>query len=250
MIESEDLNYLVNKNIIFTNTRSKATGKNTIINADSFKFNRSTNELTANGNAEIEDLVKKIIVESDRITFFKNKEIFNSKGKSRAFDNGLTINADEFEYNKTLNIANAYKNVVINDKFQDVLIFTENSTYFRNKEKIITEGKTEAISENKYNFKSKDTVFLRNEGILSSKFNTIITDDDDNFYNLSNFNFLTKTKILRGNNIKITTNYKKDKSDDFLFSNAILNLEEKNLKEKILRFSYTITFFKKKKKNF
>ena len=32
-----------------------------------------------------------------------------------------------------------------------------------------------------YNYiKSKDTVFLRNEGILSSEFNTIITDDDDN----------------------------------------------------------------------
>ena len=250
LIESEDLNYLVNKNIIFTNTRSKATGKNTIINADSFKFNRSTNELNANGNAEIEDLIKKIIVQSDRINFFKNKERFSSKGKSKAFDNGLTINADEFEYDKTLNIANASKNVVINDETQDVIIFTENSTYFRNKEKIVTQGKTEAISENKYNFKSKDTVFLRNEGVLSSKFKTIITDDEDNFYNLNNFNYLTNTKILRGNNIKITTNYKKENSDDFLFSNAIFNLEEKEFKGKDTKIFLHNNIFQKEKEKF
>jgi len=250
LIESEDLNYLVNKNIIFTNTRSKATGKNTIINADSFNFNRSTNELKAQGNAEINDLVKKIIVQSDRINFFKNEERFDSKGKSKAFDNGLTINADEFEYNKILNIANAYKNVVINDEIQDVIIFTENSTYFRNKEKIITEGKTEAISENKYNFNSKDTVFLRNKGELSSEFNTIITDDDDNFYNLKNFNYLTKTKLLRGNNIKITTNYKKEKSDNFIFSNGIFDLEKKEFKGKDTKVFLHNNIFQKEKEKF
>ena len=250
MIESDDLNYLVNKNIIFTNTRSKATGKNTIINADSFKFNRSTSELNANGNAEIEDLVKKIIIQSDRINFFKNIERFSSKGKSKAFDNGLTINADEFEYNKTLNIVNAYKNVIINDEIQDVIIFAENSTYFRNKEKIITEGETEAISENKYNFKSKDTVFLRNKGELSSEFNTIITDDDNNFYNLKNFNYLTKSKILRGNNINIITNYKKEKSDDFIFSNGIFNLEKKEFSGKDTKIFLHNNIFQKEKEKF
>ena len=250
LIETDDLNYLVNEEIIFTNSRSKATGKNTIIKADSFKFNRSTNELNAHGNAEIEDLVKKIIVESEKINFFKNNEKFNSKGNSKAYDNGLTINADEFEYNKTLNIANAYKNVVINDEIQDLIIFAENSTYFRSKEKIITEGKTEAISENKYNFKSKDTIFLRNEGVLSSEFKTIITDDENNFYDLDNFNYLIKTKILRGNNIKIATNYKKKNSDDFLFSNAIFNLEKKEFKGKDTKVFLHSNIFQKEKEKF
>ena len=130
------------------------------------------------------------------------------------------------------------------------MIFAENSTYFRNKEKIITEGKTEAISENKYNFKSKDTVFLRNEGILSSQFNTIVTDDDDNFYNLSNFNFLTKTKILRGNNIKITTNFKKENSDDFIFSNGIFNLDKKEFNGKDTKIFLHNNIFQKEKEKF
>ena len=73
MIESEDLNYLVNKNIIFTNTRSKATGKNTIINADSFKYNKKQNELFANGNVIIDDLLNNILIESEDLNYLVNK---------------------------------------------------------------------------------------------------------------------------------------------------------------------------------
>ena len=38
LIETENVTYKKNEEIIFTNTRSKATGKNTIINADSFEY--------------------------------------------------------------------------------------------------------------------------------------------------------------------------------------------------------------------
>ena len=44
LIETENIIYKKNEEIIFTNSRSKATGKNTIINADSFKYNKNTNE--------------------------------------------------------------------------------------------------------------------------------------------------------------------------------------------------------------
>jgi len=71
--------------------------------------------------------------------------------------------------------------------------------YLRNKEKIFTYGKTEAVVQSKYNFNSKDTELFRNEKKLQSSEKTVVTDDDDTVYNLDNFEYLIETKILKGN---------------------------------------------------
>ena len=60
LIETENVTYKKNEEIIFTNTRSKATGKNTIINADSFEYKKKQNELHAYGNVIIDDLLNDI----------------------------------------------------------------------------------------------------------------------------------------------------------------------------------------------
>ena len=69
LIETENVTYKKNEEIIFTNTRSKATGKNTIINADSFKYNKKQNELYANGNVIIDDLLNDILIESEDLNY-------------------------------------------------------------------------------------------------------------------------------------------------------------------------------------
>ena len=78
-----------------------------------------------------------------------------------------------------------------------------------------------------YDFKSSDVVFLRNDNLLSSKKNTTIIDNDNQFYKLENFQYSLNDKILKGNNILIKTNYNKPNSDSFYFSSAIINLENK-----------------------
>ena len=57
LVETESVTYLKNNEIIFTNSRSKSTGKNIIIIADSFEFNKKNNVINASGNVISEDLI-------------------------------------------------------------------------------------------------------------------------------------------------------------------------------------------------
>ena len=102
-------------------------------------------------------------------------------------------------------------------------IKTQNITYFKNIEKIITKNLTEIFVNSKYTFISKDVELLRIENKFSSKNLSNIYDDKNNFYELLKFNYLIDEKILKGENIKITTNYKKEKSDTFFFKDGFIN---------------------------
>ena len=232
IILSNDITY--NKAIerIFTNSRSRATGNNTIIDANIFEYDKNQNTLDAKGNVKVEEKIKNIILLSDHITYYKNSEKIISKKNSQAISNNLKIQAKEIEYNKILNTINASIDVKIEDKIKDIIVYSEDITYLKNKEKIFTQGATEIIIETKYNFKSKDTILLRNEQILSSKHKSIVKDDDDNFYNFENFIYFVKEKILKGNNVSIITNFNKEKSDKFEFSSGIFNFKNKKFSGK------------------
>ena len=52
--------------------------------------------------------------------------------------------ADEFEFDKVINILKAKGNVTIEDKLNNYNFFAKNYTYFKNEEKIEIQGKTEA----------------------------------------------------------------------------------------------------------
>ena len=58
--------------------------------------------------------------------------------------------ADNFEYNKINNIINANGNVKITDPINDYLILANDATYYKNQEKIITNGDTEAFIQSRY----------------------------------------------------------------------------------------------------
>ncbi len=66
------------------------------------------------------------------------------RGKITTTD-GIIIDANNFIYNKITNILNASGKVKIEDTKQKNIIYAEDITYFRNEEKIVTEGKSKAI---------------------------------------------------------------------------------------------------------
>ena len=73
------------------------------------------------------------------------------KGKKRGTvtsDNGVIIDADQFEYNKKSNVLNAHGNVKINDTINDYIIYTEKIIYDKNNEIIFTKNKSRGISYN------------------------------------------------------------------------------------------------------
>ena len=96
------------------------------------------NILIATGNVKIIDNADDIKIYSENVTYLKNKEIIISEGNSKAKNENIEINANKFKYNKITNIIDANGSVKIENKIENYIIFSDDITYLRNLEKIIT----------------------------------------------------------------------------------------------------------------
>ena len=88
---------------------------------------------------EILDKAKKIIG--------KNRGIITS-------DSGITIEADEFEFNKIKNIIQAKGNIIIKDQINNYNFAAQNILYIKNEERIELIGEAEALIDTFYKFNS------------------------------------------------------------------------------------------------
>ena len=59
-------------------------------------------------------------------------------------ENNIRITADNFKYDKILNILYADGKVVINDNDNDTIIYTEEITYLKNEELIFSKTRSKA----------------------------------------------------------------------------------------------------------
>ena len=198
------------------------------ITADNFKYNKLTTLLEAEGNVRLVDKVADVIIESNQIFYLKNKEEIYTKGKSVAFNGSdIQIDADQyFKYNKLTSIMEAKGNVKLDDKNENVIIYTNEIFYFTNEEKIFSLGKTNIDFEDKYNMEGSDLTLLRNEMILSSKKDAIIIDSESNAYKLEQFQYSIDKEILKGENIVVVTDDKENKSDKFFFETGFFDLKK------------------------
>ena len=203
-----------------------------VLNADEFTYYKNLNILNAIGNVKITDTIKNTIIYTDEITYLKNTEIIFTNGYSIYLEDELIIYADNFEYNKILNIINANGDVKIENPVEDYVIYSDNINYFRNKNKFVTQGKTKSIIEKKYNFYSSDVQFLRDKKILSSTKNieTIVTDDDQKLYKFDEFEYFVNEDLLKANNLEIISeNFLQNGfSDSAKFSNGFFRLKSKD----------------------
>ena len=196
------------------------TDKGILINADEFDYDKIKNILKINGNIEFVDSQKKIKIFSDSGIYLKKEEKIFTEGNSKAVDkDGTTITAHSFNYNKNLNIVIATGNVKVVDTKRNYVIFAKKITYFRDKEKILTDGETKAIIESKYIFNSKNVLFLKNEMQLSSSNYSTIKDDSQTVYELEKFKYFVNDKVLKGKNVDIitTSNFGWYSADDDIF---------------------------------
>ena len=133
--------------------------------------------------------------------------------KPRSFISLITIEANKFIYNKIKNIVDADGNTFIEDLIEDYKIRSEKVTYYKDFEKFVTTGETNAKIESKYTIKSKDVTFLKKDKELSSKKYSTIEDNNFQIYNLDEFVFFADKKILKGkkstNQIRSTDKVKK-----------------------------------------
>ena len=153
-------------------------------------------------------------------------------GKNRGIittNNGIIIEADEFEFDKIANFLKAKGNILIKDQLNDYELSAQNISYDKNKEKIQIKGKTEALIDNNFEFKTEDATILRDEMIISSDIGASILDKiNQSRYEVGSFNYAVRERILKGEKIFINTKYNQPFSDKYFFKSAIFNLENQN----------------------
>ncbi len=87
-------------------------------------------------------------------------------------NDGLIINADNFELDRTLNLFTASGSIKINDKNQNLIILADKISYDKNKEIIIGEGnisytkKSLKINGNKFYYYKKKQIFKAEENVV------------------------------------------------------------------------------------
>ncbi len=127
------------------------------------------NIVKARGNVKIKDTRKNLEIYSDNVIYDKNKEIITTNKNSKAiYEIGKFIFADSFKFDRNQNLLNANGKVKIEDTLNDYLITGNNFSYFKESEKIITKGKTEAFLQSKYKITSEDIIYLIKKNNLSS----------------------------------------------------------------------------------
>ena len=202
------------------------------IEADNFKYEKIKNILYASGNVIINDTLNKTKIFTEDITYLRNKEIIFTSNRSKAIDETTSIDGDQFEYNRKLNVLRARGNVEIYNKIEDYKLFTEEIIHEVFKKKFFTIGFTKAIIQSKYIFESKNVLFLKDEMKLSSSEKSSIEDDDSNIYKLDEFEYHINNEILKGKNILVITNHSKPKSDKTYFTDGVFKFSNKKFVSK------------------
>ena len=212
-----------NKGIIKTND-------GIVIDADEFEYDKILNILNAKGNVKIKDNLKDITISANEITYNKNDEQIFTKGSSEAENQNTKIKANEFKYDKILNVLNAKGNVKVINNLKDFIIFAEDVTYEKNLEKISSKGFTKAEFQSKYKFETSNITLLNNEMELSSSDNGKIITYANTLYEFNNYKYFINTKLLKANKVNINENIlrSKNETDSLFFENGFFNLSEKS----------------------
>ena len=102
------------------------------------------------------------------------------KGKITT-DKNVIINANSFVYKKKENILEAYGKVKIIDNDRNITIFSDNITYLKNNERIITSGNSKAINNQGITITSKTFDYRKNENILNAREEVEIVNISENY---------------------------------------------------------------------
>ncbi len=182
--------------------------------AKEIEFNASDIEISDNQNLTIANngtaIVREeeIILEGSKMKYFKDKSfIFVNEGKVFKSDINLQINSNTIEYyidDRTINFIDKVK---INDTTNNLIIYSDRINYDID------------------------------SGIVFGDGNTKIIDEFENTYELDEFEYSTKKKVIKLKNIKIV-----DKSDNtFDLEVAFLDLNKKEIIAKDIGLNFKIS---------
>ncbi len=216
-----EIEILENGNLIIGKKSGKVTvDDGSIITADNFKYNKILNILEAEGNVKFENEIKDLIILSDSAIYNKDIEELITRGNSKAIKTNNTITADNFKYNKILNILEAEGNVKFENEIKDLIILSDSAIYNKDIEELITRGNSKAIKTNN-TITADNLIYKKKLNVLKASKNVKIIDSLKDVTILSEditYDRNKETFFSKGLTESVIENRYNIKSKDVLFS--------------------------------
>ena len=173
-------------------------------------------------------------------------EITNNGNKIRAKDgvkvstkNNIEIEANESNYDKTKLVLSLNGNIKVNDRENSIIIESDNVTYYKNIEEIISKGNTIIHINNEYVISTSDIIYSKKENIIKSKKSATLEDNFGNKFISKDFTFLVLDKIFKSKAINLLDSEK----NMYNFSESMVNIKTNEIIGKDININFRNDFF-------
>ncbi len=162
-------------------------------------------------------------IESSEIKILNKGTITKAfNGVKITSNDGVEISGKELIYNKKDSILKILGNVILNDKKNNIITEGDEYIYFRNKEKILSIGKSKSNIKNSYYLEGTDLIYERNLSEIYSDKKTKIEDLQNNVFYAEKFKFNFDTNMLKAKNLSLYDNNK----NQYYLNFALVNLKD------------------------
>ncbi len=155
----------------------------------------------------------------------KDKIIIANEGVKILSDNEIVIEADQMRYEKEKKFLEANGNIVITNQIENLKIISDNITYDKKEEKIVSSGNVEIKFEDDYTLNTKEIIYLKNSEEILINHISKIKDRLGNEIEFAQLNYNAIDKLIKGKTVKLL-----DLEKNFYnFDNAIVDLSRNQL---------------------
>ncbi len=155
----------------------------------------------------------------------KDKVIIAKEGVKILSGDEIVIDADQMRYDKEEKFLKASGNIIIINQIENIKILSDNITYNKNTEKIVSSGNVEIKFEDDYTLKTKEIIYLKNSQEILINYSSKIEDNLGNKIEFKQLNYNASDKLIKGKMVKLF-----DLENNFYnFDSAIIDLSKNQL---------------------
>ena len=183
---------------------------------------------------------EEFIFESPVIEITNNGNKIQAKNGVKVYTkNNIEITANESTYDKIKLILSLLGDIKVIDRENNIKIESENVTYYKNREEIISKGNTVIRFNNEYVLNTSDIIYSKKENIIWSKNLAILEDNFGNKFSAEDFTFLVLDKIFKSKTINLLDSEK----NNYNFNESMVNIKTNEIIGKDIKIDFRNDIF-------
>ena len=173
--------------------------------------------------------------EASKIELLENQNIVKASGKIKIFLNNETeIDAEKLIYNKKKSLGVIEEDVKINDRLNDLQVYSKKIEYFKEDEIIKSDYPTKIIFENNYIINLNSFHYDRKNFIITSDSPSSLKDKSGNEFSVDEFVFQINDNLLKSKSLK----YKDFENNKLSLNSAIINFNDNSILGKDIEIDF------------